>query len=162
VAAFSFAAVALAGLGLPANLFGSAPAEQDWTAAAASVRVVDGDTLRLGERTLRLSGLLSPQRGQACRTAGGIGFDCGATAAEALARLVQGRDLFCQLKGRDSFGRPLGTCMAGGVQLNAALISSGWALADTTAMTALETDARRAGRGLWSHLPGAPEEWQRR
>jgi endonuclease YncB( thermonuclease family) len=162
VAVFSLGAVALAGLGLPASLLGSAPAEQDWTAAAASVRVVDGDTLRLGERTLRLSGLLSPERGQTCRTAGGVGFDCGATAAEALARLVQGRDLSCHLKGRDGFGRPLGHCVAGDVQVNAALIASGWALADGTAMATLEAEARRAGRGLWSHLPGAPEDWQRR
>lgn len=162
VAAFSFGAVALAGLGLPANLFGSAPPEQDWTAAAASVRVVDGDTLRLGERTLRLSGLLSPERGQTCHTANGVGFDCGATAAEALARLVQGRDLDCHVKGRDGFGRPLGTCQAGGVELNAALISSGWALAEKAAMQPLEAEARQAGRGLWSHLPGAPEDWRQR
>lgn len=162
VAAFSIGAVALAGLGLPASLFGSAPSEQDWTAAAASVRVVDGDTLRLGERTLRLSGLLSPERGQTCRTAGGVGFDCGATAAEALARLVQGHDLACHVKGRDGFGRPLGTCLAGGVEVNAALISAGWALAGKTAMTPLEAEARQAGRGLWSHLPGAPEDWRQR
>lgn len=154
--------MALAGLGLPASLFGSAPPEQDWTASATSVRVVDGDTLRLGDRTLRLSGLLSPERGQTCRTAGGVGFDCGATAAEALARLVQGHDLSCHVKGRDGFGRPLGTCQAGGVQVNAALISSGWALAETDAMEPLETDARQAKRGLWSNLPGAPEDWQQR
>ncbi|MFC7551691.1 thermonuclease family protein [Pseudoroseomonas wenyumeiae] len=126
------------------------------------MRVVDGDTLRLGERTLRLSGLLSPERGLTCRAANGVGFDCGATAAEALARLVQGHDLACRVKGRDSFGRPLGTCQAGGVEVNAALISSGWALAEKAAMQPLEAEARQAGRGLWSYLPGAPEDWQQR
>jgi cytochrome c oxidase assembly protein Cox11 len=40
---------ALSGIGLPTDLMGSAPREQDWSALAAEVRVVDGDTLRLGE-----------------------------------------------------------------------------------------------------------------
>jgi endonuclease YncB( thermonuclease family) len=162
-AAFSFACVALVGLGLPANLFGSAPREQDWQASAATVLVVDGDTLRLGERTLRLSGLLSPERGQTCRTSTGVGFDCGATAAQALARLVQGRDLTCKVQGRDHFGRPLGTCVANGEEVNAALVASGWALADGNAdMAGLEATARAAQRGLWSYLQGAPERWRER
>lgn len=161
-AVFSFVGVALVGLGLPANLFGSMPQEQDWAARAASVRVVDGDTLRLGERTLRLSGLLSPERGQTCRTAGGVGFDCGATAAEALAQLVQGRDLSCHLRGRDSFGRPLGVCEAAGVEVNAALVSAGWALAGDSKLEPLEVAARQAGRGLWSYPAGAPERWRDR
>ena len=159
---FSFAGIALVGLGLPANLFGSAPQEQDWAARAASVRVVDGDTLRLGERTLRLSGLISPERGQTCRTAGGVGFDCGATAAEALARLVQGHDLNCRVRGRDSFGRRLDACKAAGIEVNAALVSAGWALAGDSAMTPLEHAARQAGRGLWSYPDGAPERWRDR
>jgi endonuclease YncB( thermonuclease family) len=160
----SFAGIALVGLGLPASLFGSAPREQKWIASAQTVRVVDGDTLRLGERTLRLSGLLSPERGQTCHTMTGVGFDCGATAAQALARLVQGQDLACQVQGRDNVGRPLGVCQAGAVEVNAALVSAGWALAETdnAAMSRLEASAREAKRGLWSHMAGAQEHWQRR
>ncbi|WBV42111.1 thermonuclease family protein [Pseudoroseomonas cervicalis] len=155
-------ALALAGLGLPANLFGSAPREQDWNAAATQVRVVDGDTLRLGERTLRLAGLVSPPRGQTCSTAHGVGFDCGGAAAQALAQLVQNRDLNCRVQGRDRFGRALGVCQAGGMETNAALVASGWALAEGGALQAEEQAARGAGRGLWSHRDGAPESWRSR
>lgn len=158
-------ALALAGLGLPANLFGSAPREQDWNAAAAQVRVVDGDTLRLGERTLRLAGLVSPPRGQTCSTANGVGFDCGGAAAQALAQLVQNRDLSCRVQGRDRFGRALGTCQAGGVETNAALVAAGWALAESAGgaeLQAAEQGARAARRGLWSHPEGAPESWRAR
>nr|WP_237182313.1 thermonuclease family protein [Roseomonas marmotae] len=161
-AAVSFAGLALVGLGLPTNLFGSAPAEQDWTVPAASVRVVDGDTLRLDDRVIRLSGLLSPERGQTCRTAQGAGFDCGAMAAQALARLVQGRDLTCHLRGRDRFGRATGICQTGDVTLNAALVSSGWALAENETLAPLEAAARQGGQGLWSNLSGAPEAWRQR
>jgi endonuclease YncB( thermonuclease family) len=157
-------ALALTGLGLPANLFGSAPREQDWAAPAQSVRVVDGDTLRLGDRTLRLAGLLSPMRGQTCSTASGAGFDCGAAAAQALARLVQQRDVTCRVQGRDRFGRALGVCQAGGIETNSALVAAGWALAasDATALAPVEAAARAGGRGLWSHRAGAPASWQDR
>ncbi|MFC4166597.1 thermonuclease family protein [Teichococcus aestuarii] len=156
--------LAMAGLGLPANLFGSAPREQDWVASADSVRVVDGDTLRLGERTLRLAGLISPPRGQTCTTPGGVGFDCGGAAAEALARLVQRSDIACRVRGRDRFGRALGVCEAGGLETNTALVAAAWALAESgaAALQAAEAAARSAGRGLWSHPAGAPESWRAR
>jgi len=157
-------ALALLALGLPANLFGSAPREQDWSAEAAAVRVVDGDTLRLGDRTLRLAGLRSPERGETCTTAKGVGFDCGAAAAEALARLLRGRGLVCRIQGRDRFGRALGRCQAGGMDANAALVDAGWALAATEvpALVEAEVAARAARRGLWSNPPGAPESWRNR
>ena len=153
-------ALALGGLGLPAALLGSAPRDQEWSAAAPLVRVVDGDTLRLGERTVRLAGVRSPERGQTCSTANGAGFDCGAAAAEALSRLVQGRDLTCRVTGRDHFGRALAFCRTGDMEANAALVAAGWALAGTTALQPAENSARGAGLGLWSHPPGAPAEWR--
>ena len=154
----------LLGLGVPADLFGSAPPEENWAAEAVAVRVVDGDTLRLGERTLRLAGLRSPERGQTCTTAHGVGFDCGAAATGALARLLRGLDLICRVQGRDAFGRALGRCQAGGMDANAALVGAGWALAapDSPALEEAEAAARAAQRGLWSHPAGAPESWRSR
>jgi len=154
----------LTGIGLPSNLMGLAPREQHWAAAAPDIRVVDGDTLRLGDRTLRLHGLEAPERGQACADAAGRGFDCGAAAAEALARLVAGRDLACRVQGRDRFGRALGICASGGIEVNAALVSAGWAVAGgarQAELASVEAAARDAGRGLWAGTT-APEAWRRR
>jgi endonuclease YncB( thermonuclease family) len=155
---------ALSGIGLPPDLLGSAPSEQDWSALAAEVRIVDGDTLRLGDRTLRLSGIDAPERGQACSDAGGRGFDCGAAAAEALSRLVNGRSVVCRVHGRDRFGRGLGICQAGGAELNTGLVGSGWAitLGDNPAILTAEGEARQAGRGLWAAGFTRPEDWRRR
>jgi endonuclease YncB( thermonuclease family) len=80
-----------------------------------------------------------------------------------LARLVEGRDLSCRVQGRDSFGRPPGTCQANGEEVNAALVATGWALSENNAeLASLESAARSGQRGLWSYLPGAPEGWQQR
>lgn len=155
---------ALSGLGLPPDLMGSAPREQDWSALAAEVRIVDGDTLRLGDRTLRLAQIDAPERGQVCTDGAGRSFDCGAAAAEALSRLVNGRSVLCRVQGRDRFGRGLGVCTAGGAELNRGLVAAGWAITygDEPAMLATELAARASGRGLWAGSFTRPEEWRRR
>ncbi|WP_424135106.1 thermonuclease family protein [Roseomonas chloroacetimidivorans] len=155
-------AAMLIGLGGPTQLFGDSPREQDWTATPSEVRVVDGDTLRLSDRVVRLSGLKAPARGETCRDPGGREFDCGAGSAEALSRLVAGRAVECRVRGRDRYGRGLARCEAGGVELNGALVSSGWALGEESALASLEQAARSAGRGLWGAGARAPEAWQGR
>jgi len=145
---------------LPTDLFGSAPREHSVHAAASAVRVVDGETLRLGEHLLRLAGVAVPERGQSCRNAAGQAYDCGAAAAEALARLVADRAVKCRVQGRDRQGRGLGLCHAGGVELNASLVAGGWAVVDAGAPPALgplEAAARRAARGLWASAQDAEE-----
>ena len=146
---------------MPGDLFGSAPHERVWTAAAAEVRVVDGATLRLGDRILRLEGLTVPERDRA-RCPGVPGEDCAAGAAEALARMVQGEALECRIRGQDRHGRALGLCQAAGVALNAALVGAGWAVAEDGSLAPQEALARQQGRGLWA--PGAtrPEAWRSR
>ena len=153
----------LIALGLPSNLFGSAPREQSWSGTAAEVTVLDGETLRLGDRTLRLKGLDAPERGEMCRSPTGQSVDCAAAAAAELSRLVRGRALTCEVQGRDSFGRGLGRCDAGGTNVNQALIAAGFAIAGPGirgSLVTAEQEARAAGRGLWS--AGAPESWRNR
>jgi endonuclease YncB( thermonuclease family) len=149
--------------GLPSELMGSAPRNQEWRAGAADLRIVDGDTLRLGDRMLRLYGVDAPERGQPCTDAQGALYDCGAAAAAALARLVGERGVECRLQGRDRFGRALGVCRAGGVELNASMVAAGWALAHGGAMPALvpmEAAARAAQRGLWTGGFEPPAHWR--
>lgn len=156
-------AVLILGFGLPAELMGSAPRHPEWRALAPDVRVLDGDTLRLGDRTLRLYGLDAPERGQQCADAAGRTYDCGAAAAAALARLVAERAVECRLHGRDRFGRALGICHADGVELNASVVSAGWALADAArqpTLVPLEAAARASHRGLWAGGFEPPAHWR--
>lgn len=153
-------ATALAG-----NLFGSATRDQRWTAAAPEVRVLDGDALRLGDRVLRLAGVAVPDRGEArCRDAAGAPLDCAAGATAALSGLVAGRAVDCRIAGQDRHGRALGRCQAGDIDVNAALVAAGWALAGPgdAGLAVLEAGPRQAGHGLWT--PGAAPSggWPRR
>ena len=136
----------------PANLLGSAPPAQDWRALPAEVRVVDGETLLLGERVLRLYGVAAPARRQVC----GIGADWGRMAANELASLVRDRAVECRIQGQDRFGRAMGSCKAGGVDINTALVAAGWATVDEQTMpslTPIEAAARATERGMWAQAP---------
>lgn len=155
----------LLSVAVPHDLLGTARPQPALTVTTDQIRVLDGETLRLGDRVLRLQALQVPARGQAtCRDAAGQNQDCGTAAAEALATLVAGRNLSCRISGADRLGRALGTCEAGGVEVNAALVAAGWALAEGDAapgLVAIEAAARQGRRGLWSSAQPAPDAWRR-
>lgn len=111
-------------------------------AAPPHVAVVDGETLRLGDAVIHLDGVTAPTREQ----------PVGAQAAATLASLVHDRAVQCRLTGAETAGRPAGTCRAGNVQLNVALVRSGWARTDgqTPLLIHAEQTARRNHLGLWS------------
>ena len=143
----------------PAELFGRVPRlAGQLDADAPLVAVVDGQTLRLRETVIRLHGVVAPMRGQECRGTDGARFDCGAAASEALSALVRGHAVACRLDGRDSAGFPQGHCEAGGVSLNRAVVSAGWARADSHVpdLRAEEAGARAAHVGIWR--AGQPAE----
>lgn len=149
------------GFGLPSNLFGSAPADRPITAEAAQIRVFDGETLGLGDRIIRLSGIAAPARGETCGSDTARG-DCGAAAAARLAALLHGQDVTCRIEGHDGFRRGLARCIAGGRDINAALVEQGFALASISVLRPLEAAARDGRHGLWADASQMPADWRRR
>jgi endonuclease YncB( thermonuclease family) len=138
----------------PLGLFGLVPPLiGTLRAAPEQVAVVDGETLLLHRTVVRLLGITAPPRGRNCGGANTAAHtDCGGASAAALADLVRGRNVSCQLNGRDPEGLAQGTCEAAGTQLNRALVVSGWARASDISSDFWidEAQARSANRGLWS------------
>ncbi len=131
----------------------AAAASADVLAAQpAQVAVVDGATLRLQNRVVRLLGVEPPMRGATCKTRDGNGFDCGAAATNALAALVREMPVACRTRGADDLGRPYAECEASGTDLNRAVVAAGWAKADRAvpALQQEEARARAERRGLWA------------
>jgi endonuclease YncB( thermonuclease family) len=127
------------------------PAVGYLAADPSEVAVVDGATLRLHDRVVRLAGIEPPERGETCHRLDGAGFDCGVAAANTLAGMVRDYPVECTLRGHDAAGRPLATCTSHGTALNRALVEAGWARAEPAKsdMSGAETEARAARRGLW-------------
>ena len=143
-----------------------APPAQAGTPApgpAGSARVIDGDTLALAGRRIRLHGIDAPERGQACGGRAVPRWDCGAAAAEALAGLAAG-PVRCRAVDRDRYGRVVATCRGAGRDLGAAMVAGGWAVAYRRYATRYvneERAARRARRGLWRGAFVTPHDWRR-
>ena len=127
----------------------------------SEVRVIDADTVDVDGVRYRLHGIDAPEARQTCR-AWGRSWDCGAAATEALMSRAEG--MSCAGGDTDAFGRTIGICSAGGVDLNAWLVANGWALAYrqfSRDYVDEEGEARSNRRGIHRGAFVAPWDWRR-
>lgn len=125
---------------------------------SGTVRVVDGDSLAMGNRRLRLKGIDAPELKQRC-VRDGNDYGCGLDAAAFLKELIGTDPVECKGEGVDRYGRDLVRCRAGGVDLNAAMVRSGHAVAFGDYGWA-EAEARSASAGLWAGEFELPGDWR--
>ncbi len=129
-------------------------------AIAGRAEVSDGDTIRIGATRIRLVGIDAPELAQTCTDQSGKDWSCGAEAKAFVIGLIDRRDVACTLRGTDRYGRSLGTCTASGGDLNAAIVTAGWAVSDG-GYFGEQDQARAAARGIWSGSFIAPATWRR-
>lgn len=113
---------------------------------------VDGDTLDIGGKRVRLEGIDAPELAQSCGRRWFGSWACGRAAQKALDRLVRGRRVACDSKGHDKYGRELGICFVDGRDLNAELVRQGmaWAFVKySQSYVPDEAAAREAKTGIW-------------
>lgn len=127
-------------------------------------RVIDGDTLQVADRRIRLYGIDAPEMAQTCRDHAGAPWRCGEAAAMALESLTEGRVVMCEDRGLDRFGRTLGICgTRDTADIGAWLVGSGWAVAyegRARVYRAEEQAAEGAKRGLWGGSFERPSDWR--
>ncbi len=125
----------------------------------ARPRVVDGDTLVLEGREVRLSGLDAPEYRQSCERSGKA-WPCGEEAAAALRRLIGGGEVRCTGRRQDKYGRLLARCSAG-EDLGARLVRDGLAVAYGD-YELEEAAAKAARRGIWAGTFERPADFRAR
>jgi len=115
-------------------------------------RVVDGDTLDVGQTRVRLEGIDAPETAQTCRTATGEIWACGKVSAAFLRALVRAKDVACDSTGTDKYRRTLAICFQDGDSINEAMVRAGmaWAFVRySKEYVAVEADARARKVGVW-------------
>ena len=142
----------------------------DWLSADSAnrivgvARVIDGDTLDLQGKRVRLYGIDAPEGRQSC-TRDGQSWRCGQQATSALSNFIAGRLVRCEQRDIDQYGRIVAVCYAGDDNLNAKMVHEGWAMAYyhyTWRYVSDEVSARLARRGIWAGEVQAPWEWRRK
>lgn len=126
------------------------------------VKVLDGDTIEvlLSEKTtvrVRLAGIDAPERGQ----------PFSRMATQAVRDMAAEKTVRIETQSKDWYGRTIGDVfLSDGRSLNRELVHLGLAwqyrrYSNDQELTALEAEARKARRGLWSE-PDPTPPWQRR
>ena len=125
--------------------------------------VVSGDLIRLDGVVYRLAGIEAPEREQRCGREGGRPWPCGKSAEQALVKLVRGRTIACDLRGRDDAGRPTATCRDGSADINAQMVKGGHAFAARGMLATYagaEQEARSQKAGIWRGEAERPSDFR--
>ena len=120
------------------------------------IRIIDADTVKIGQEKIRLLGVDAPETAQTC-TCGGEKVECGKRATAALKDFVGTDKIYCKGDKRDRYGRTIGECFirrnGAEISLNQWLVSNGYAVAYTQYSKKFANDeaiAQTEKRGLWA------------
>jgi endonuclease YncB( thermonuclease family) len=94
-------------------------------------QVLDGDTLQIGIKRIRLYGIDAFESEQSCNGANGEAYGCGGIATRALSEYIETQSVTCVPKGRDVYDRQLAVCRLTSVDLSSYMARNGHALAYT-------------------------------
>ncbi|WFS07666.1 thermonuclease family protein [Methylobacterium sp. 391_Methyba4] len=126
--------------------------------------VIDGDTVVIRGTRIRLHGIDAPESAQLCQNAAGKSYRCGQVAALALADRIGAANISCEPHDTDRYGRTVAVCRKGEEDLNAWMVSQGYATAYqrySRDYVGAETTARALKRGLWAGTFDPPSDWRR-
>ncbi len=126
--------------------------------------VVDGDTIEIGDRQVRLLGIDAPEAAQELKLeTGGTDF-LGRGAAMMLRSLITVNEIRCDLSPvKDGRGLPLATCFSGNTNLAAEMVAGGMARATPNSPYAdAEKQAKAGQKGFWRDRSEAPWSFRER
>ena len=128
------------------------------------VSVIDGDTLEMHWKRIRLHGIDAPESGQQCKDVKGNTYRCGQMATKQMSSYVSGKTVNCEILDKDQYGRLIARCIVNGTDVNELLVKEGWALAYrqySEDYASAEGQAKRNNSGLWQGKFVEPWNWRR-
>jgi len=130
-----------------------------------NARVVDGDTIWIGETKIRLFGIDAPETKQECQDANGNPWMAGQDATAFLKTMTDGKEVSCSEHGKDRYGRVIGSCEVGDMDINREMVVVGLARAYRQYSERYlyeEHGAMRSKAGMWGGNCEAPWDWRRK
>ena len=123
-------------------------------------KVVDGDTIKINSKKIRLYGIDAPEKKQKCKKPYLTIFMftfyedylCGQKSTEALIKKINNQKITCKISDVDYFKRLIGECYKRKTNLNAWLVSNGHAVAFrkySKKYVSEEIFAKQEKKGMW-------------
>lgn len=99
----------------------AAIAEPAQSTFAGTASVIDGDTIEIHGKRIRLDGFDTPERGAMCDK-----INVYQKAALALSDFIGEQTVTCEIVGKDQYDRGIGRCTAGDESLAEFMVANGW------------------------------------
>ena len=120
--------------------------------AKNAVKVIDGDTIHIGSKKYRFSGIDTPEMKQTCKKDNQIVM-CGVIAKNALVKKINKQQVNCKEEEIDRYKRIVAECFVNNESLSKYLVRNGHAVAYRRySMKFVEDEdyAKQNKLGLWS------------
>ena len=132
-------------------------------------KITDGDTIIINDIRIRFTGSDAPEsyffgKTQTCLDGAGREWECGNAATQKLKELINNQTVRCTDEGQDRYGRTLGICYVGDMDLQAEMVKSGMAVAYLRYSDRYEKEqnyAKKIKAGMWAGEFKQPEVWRR-
>ena len=134
--------------------------------------VIDGDTIKINNNKIRLSGIDAPEVKQACNKifisihffSLNKKYPCGKISKNKLKKLLKNEKILCKIENIDRYKRKLATCYKNKLNINSWLVRNGYALAYikySKKYILQEKEAERDKLGLWQGTFEKPWDWRK-
>ena len=140
---------------------------------SGKAEVIDGDTIKINKKKIRLFGIDAPEKKQICKKLH-ISFfifnfqedyKCGEKSALALLKKLKNKKVECILEEKkDIYKRNIGTCYVKNQDINKWLVKNGYAIAYKKYSKKYVLDEKYAKEnklGIWVGNFVEPEKWRR-
>ena len=91
-------------------------------------KIIDGDTIHIGNSKIRLHGIDAPETKQKC-IKNSKKWNCGLESTRFLKNLVRNDYIECDTNGLDKYNRHIAICYKNNINLNSEMVINGWAIA---------------------------------
>ena len=135
--------------------------------------VIDGDTIKINSKKVRLFGIDAPEKKQKCKKlflsiyilSFDKSYDCGILSTNKLKNKIKDNIIICKSKGKDRYKRIIAECFKDKTNLNSWLVRNGYAVAylkySKKYLTA-QNLAKKENRGIWQGKFEMPWDWRKK
>ena len=136
-------------------------------------KVVDGDTIKINSKKIRLYGIDAPEKKQKCKktylTISFMSFTkdymCGELSTQKLIKKINKQKLNCNILDVDRYKRLIGECFKRNINLNSWMVSNGYAVAYrkySKKYVSDEINAKNNKLGIWQGKFEMPWDYRRK
>ncbi len=133
---------------------------------SGKIKVVDGDSITVGDKEVRLIGIDAPEFHQNCSDANNQTYSCGKISKAFLIMIAQDKEAKCLYNQKDIYNRFLGQCFIDDLVINNEILKNGMAVIyDFTIASAdeiaLENYAKEEKFGIWQGSFQLPKDYRK-